>query len=275
MDHLYIESRDATRIHLARWSPDTEPRGDVLLCHGLAEHMGRYDHVATALTKAGWRAWGLELRGHGDSEGKRGHVNAWQEYVDDLAAAAAAVGGPHYLLGHSMGGTVVLDALRGTLPFPVRGVVLSNPMLGFAVEAPGWKIGLAGFLSRYLPRVSLGNELVPANLSRDPAVVESYAKDPRVFRTITPRWYTEALGAIQRIFEHAPRYDTPLLALTSTADRICDNTATVTFSTRYGGPTTRTCYGPLYHELFNEPEKERIFGDVVAWLDRSRSQEVA
>ena len=272
MDHLYIPSRDGTRLHLVRWTPEGESRGHVILCHGLAEHMGRYSHVAERLVKDGWQVSGIELRGHGDSEGKRGHVNRWSEYIDDLKAAAETVNGPHFLLGHSMGGAVILDALRTEWPWPLRGILLSNPALGFAVEAPAWKIKLAGFLSRVFPTLSLGNEIDTQYLSRDTTVVEAYRKDPRVFKTITPRWYTEALAAITRIMAYAPSYKLPAFFLTSTADHLCDHTATVAFIGRYGEMADHTCYGALYHELFNEPEKERILDDVCAWLAKHQTE---
>lgn len=266
MDHLYIQSRDGTRLHLVRWTPPGEPKGHVVLCHGLAEHMGRYTHVADRLVADGWQVSGIELRGHGDSEGRRGHVYRWAEYVEDLHAAVETVRGPCFLLGHSMGGAVILDALRADWSAQIRGVVLSNPALAFAVEAPAWKVALAGVLTRVLPTLALANEIETKYLSHDPKVVEAYEKDPRVYKTITPRWYTEALAAMARILDHAPHYDRPLLALTSTDDHLCDNTVTVAFMNRYGPKGTSICYGPLYHELFNEPEKERIFADILSWL---------
>jgi alpha-beta hydrolase superfamily lysophospholipase len=263
--HQTLESRDGTRLHLAVWAPEGYQR-TVVLTHGLAEHMGRYRHVAAALNAAGYRVLGLELRGHGDSEGKRGHVQTWSEYGDDLAAAVAFAGGPCFLMAHSMGGPVVLDRLLTPLPHPVLGVVLTNPLLGVRVEAPRIKLMAAGLLSRLLPRLSLSNELDPHHISRDPAVVKAYTEDPRVYSTITPRWYTEMRAACARVLAAQRLGGVPLLMVTSDADRICDPEASRRFATACGAD--QATYPPLFHEVLNEPEQQQVIADIIAWLAR-------
>ncbi|RME25575.1 MAG: alpha/beta hydrolase [Deltaproteobacteria bacterium] len=263
-----IRSADGTRLRLFQWTPP-EPAGrDVLLVHGLAEHADRYHHVAAALNAAGHRATLVELRGHGRSEGRRGHVRRWQDYVDDVVAAARFVRGEMFIVAHSMGGLVVLDGLRGG---PLRehavAVAVSNPLLGVAFDPPKVKEAAAGLLSRLLPWLSLSNELDVNLISRDKAVVAAYEADPLVFDTITPRWYTEMLGARKRVHAHAGRYDLPGLAMVGTGDGICDHRATVSLMERWGHPDHEVKrYEGLYHELFNEPEKERVLADLVAWL---------
>ncbi|MFH1466808.1 MAG: lysophospholipase [Pseudomonadota bacterium] len=261
--HETLTSRDGTRLHLAVWAPESYER-TVILTHGLAEHMGRYQHVAAALNTAGYRVLGLELRGHGDSEGKRGHVEAWSDYGDDLAAAVAFAGGPCFLLAHSMGGPVVLDRLQAPLPQKILGVVLTNPLLGVRVEAPKIKLWAAGLLSRLLPRISLSNELDPQMISRDPAVVKAYTEDPRVYSTITPRWYTEMRAACARILAAGSVGGVPLLMVTSDADRICDPEASRRFASACGAE--QLTYPPLFHEVLNEPEQAQVIADILAWL---------
>ncbi len=265
-EHRYLQSRDGTKLHAVITSASGEPRGQVVIVHGLAEHMGRYAHVAAALAEAGWRVIGLELRGHGDSEGKRGHVERWGSYAEDLALAMELADGPCVLLGHSMGGLVVLDALLDNPDAAVAGIVLTNPLLGVRVKAPAWKLALAGFLSRVLPRVSLDNELDTDKISRDKDVVEAYVADPKVYRGITPRWYVEMLAAMERVQTAAASYRTPLLMVTSDADGICDPPAAREFMTRYGSGGEEKRYDELYHEVLNEPEKEQVMGDILAWL---------
>lgn len=261
--HQTLRSRDGTRLHLAIWEPAT-PARTVILTHGLAEHMGRYAYVADALVAAGYRVLGVELRGHGDSEGKRGHVDRWADYGDDLEAAVAFAGGPCFLLAHSMGGLVVLDRLRAPLPHPVLGAVLTNPLLGVRVQAPRVKVAAAGLLSRLLPRLSLSNELDPRHISRDPAVVAAYTSDPRVYTTITPRWYTEMRAAIARVAPSGP--GVPLLVVTSDADRICNPESAHAFAAGCAPPADELRYPELYHEVLNEPEKDRVLADILAWM---------
>ena len=264
-----IESRDGTSLNLRVWKPEVRMRGRVLLVHGLAEHMGRYEHVARALNAAEFGVWGVELRGHGDSEGRPGHTERWRDYVDDVRAAAYAIGEPFYLVGHSMGGCVALDLVRGAPKPQVLGVALSNPLLGVAVEPPAWKTMAGRLMSNIWPTLSLANEIDPTWVSRDPNVVAAYQDDPKVFSVVSARWYTELVAAMERIHGHAGRYRSPLLLLVGTSDRLVDPDASQAFFGSYGGTDKdMLVYDGFYHELFNEPEKDRVFHDLITWLRR-------
>ena len=271
--HQNIASADGTQLHISTWEP-AEYRHTLLITHGLAEHMGRYQHVAEFFTAAGYRVVGLELRGHGDSEGKRGHVDAWARYGEDLAAALAHIGAPCVVLAHSMGGLVVLDHLR-SLPHTPTGVIATNPLLGVRVEAPAIKLALAGFLSRFLPWLSLSNELETSYISRDPEVVKAYEQDPRVYSTITPRWFTEMRDAMARVAQAAPEQKVPLLMVTSDADRICDPLAARKVANHWGGSSDQLTYPELYHEVLNEPEKDQVLAEILAWLQADDEQVTA
>ncbi len=264
MKYLTTRSDDGTELRLARWG---DAERDVLIVHGLAEHVDRYDHVAEALVAAGWRVTAVELRGHGKSGGKRGHVRYWHKYCEDVQAAAATVQRPFVLLGHSMGGLVTLSTLRQPITPAVRAVALSNPLLGVAVEGPKWKITLAKLLSRLLPALPLTNELDTKLISRDPEVVRKYENDPLVFSVITPRWYTEMTAALESVNQRAGSYTLPLRLMTSTADQICDPKAAQAFGRAYGGEVTAVSYEGLYHELFNELERERVIAELIEWLN--------
>jgi len=248
----------------------TNPVGEaVLIVHGLAEHAGRYAHVADALTRAGCDVWAMELRGHGESEGRRGHVDRWKQYVDDVRAVARRIGRPVFLLGHSMGALVCLEVLRsGQLP-DIMGLALSNPLLGVAVRAPWIKLKGAGLLSSVWPTLSLGNELDPRHISRDPEVVEAYEADPLVYDTITSRWYTEMRAAQGAVMGHSRRFAAPLLLLLGTGDKICDAETARAFFDAYGGADKDLAvFEGFYHELFNELEKDRVLAELILWLQR-------
>ncbi len=264
METIKIQSKDGTSLRLGRWGGGER---DLMLVHGLAEHAGRYGHVAEALAGRGWRVTLVELRGHGESEGRRGHVTAWQDYLDDFQAAYSQLGSKVAVVGHSMGGLVTLSALASPgAPAPL-GVAVSNPLLGMRVKAPVIKVKAARMLATLLPWLPLSNELDTSKVSRDPEVVAAYETDPLVFSTITPRWFREMNDAISRVVEFAPRATTPLHLLVSEGDVICDPVVARQVAEAWGGPTQVTEYGELYHELFNEPEKEKVLADLGDWLE--------
>jgi alpha-beta hydrolase superfamily lysophospholipase len=262
---LSARSDDGTPLRLARWGEDQER--DILLVHGLAEHAGRYGHVAEALVAAGWRVTLVELRGHGKSGGRRGHTRFWHRYVEDVQAAAGVVGRPFALVAHSMGGLVSLDTLREPIAPECRAVALTNPQLGLAFEPPAWKVTLGRLLKTVVPILPIPSELDTAAISRDPAVVRAYEADPLVFSTITPRWFAEMEAALERVSAAAGDYRLPLRMMIGTDDQICDPKAGIAFAERWGGDAVTAVYDGLYHELFNEPEKETILSELTAWLD--------
>lgn len=258
-----IQSADGTSLRIGR---SGEGERHALIVPGLAEHLGRYDHVVEALNGAGFAATVLELRGHGESGGKRGHVDRWTQYLDDVKAAAATIDGPITLIGHSMGGLVALDALINGLDNGVEALVLSDPNVAVAVDAPAIKVMGAKLLSRILPGLSLDNELDAALISRDTKVVDAYKADPLVYSTITPRWFTEMLKSQERVIAHATQYSVPLLMLLGEGDAICDWRASEALARNWGGEAKTIRYPEMYHEIFNELEKDRVISDMLAWL---------
>jgi alpha-beta hydrolase superfamily lysophospholipase len=236
------------------------------MIHGLAEHAGRYEHVGAALAAAGFTATLVELRGHGHSGGRRGHVARWSQYLDDIRAAAATLRPGWAMLAHSMGGLVSLDAVRDGVR-PSR-LALSAPLLGVAVKLPGWKVRAAGLFSRLVPALPMKNEVDPTALSRDAEIGKAYVVDPLVFDVATPRWYTEMLAAIARV--HAvDRWDVPMTMHVGSADRITDPVAASAFAAKNRIPVTT--HPDFRHELFNEIGKEQVIASVAAWLGEDAS----
>jgi lysophospholipase len=253
------------------WSPDDgPPAGRVLISHGYAEHGGRYRHVAERLTAAGLTVVVPDHRGHGRSGGRPVSVRRFDDYVDDLhrvALDAAAEGGeaPTVLLGHSMGGLIAaVYALRH--PSELRGLVLSAPaVVPGAVSAPAIAIGR--LLARVAPE--LGAMKLPLEkISRDPGVVAAYLADPLVHpRRVRARLGAEMLRAMDEVAAGLPRLTLPVLVMQGSADALVDPSAAAYVHNRVGSPDrTIHVYPGLYHEILNEPERERVLDDLVEWL---------
>lgn len=271
-----LRAADGVALHHHVWTPDA-PSAALLVSHGLGEHGGRYARLATELLPRGVATMAVDHRGHGRSEGPRGHADAFRRLTDDLErrrahfAASLPGGVPMFLLGHSLGGLVALRHLQEIEGAPYRGAILSAPLLGVAVEAPRWKTGAAGLLSRLLPRLAMGNEIDPALLSGDPAYVADYRSDPLVHDRITPRLYTEFLAAIPRVAAEADRLRLPLLFLVPGADRVCRSAETLRLARSLPGDVEVREYPGFAHESLNERQRDRAVADVAAWMDARRA----
>jgi alpha-beta hydrolase superfamily lysophospholipase len=270
MEALALRTAPDGVLHVVRHVP-AGARGIVFLCHGLGEHCGRYGHVIDALVAAGWGCYAFDLRGHGRSGGRRGHVLAWSDYVGDVEAvyAQAEADGhralPWIQLGHSMGGLVVVHAAARNAA-RLSGLVLCSPLLGVAVQVPVWKAALGRALSRWLPALSLANELDDTNISRDPEEVRLYREDPLVHDRVTARWFTEMTAALAAAHELAPSMRLPLLLMHGTADALTDPEGSRRFAAAWGGPVELHLLDGYVHELFNDTGRERPLSLLTEWL---------
>ncbi len=239
----------------------------VLLVHGLGEHSGRYEHVGDQLAAAGIDTYGFDNRGNGGSGGRRGHVDRWSQYHDDLgerlAAVRAASGGrPVALYGHSLGGLIVAGYCLSDRPKPDL-AVLSSP--GLDSTLPGWKKTLARVVGSVAPTLAIPNGVSGETLSRDSSVAEKLNRDPVAAKASTARFVAEALreqGWV-RALAHGG-LGVPTLVQHGEDDGLVPVGASAVFE---GAPlTTRRTFPGLRHELHNEPEGPEIVDWVIAWL---------
>ena len=259
-----------TGIHWRRIAPETRPRGVVLLSHGYAEHVDRYLPFMRHLAGRGVAVVGVDHRGHGRSEGPRGHARDFDEFVADLRVLADHAeawwpGSPRVLFGHSMGGVIgFLYLLRH--PTTVRAGALSGPAFRVFAPGPAWQLRLARALGRWFPRLPFKSGLDEAALSRDPAVGKAYVADPLVHRRATAGFIRAFGQAQERAFTGAPSLQVPVLILQGDADRLVDPAGAREMAARLPASGEVELLPGYYHELLNEPEPERA--RVVERLDR-------
>ena len=262
--------RTGDGLALSVWHyPSPAPRARVVLVHGYAEHVGRYPHVIEALTGAGYDCHALDLRGHGRSEGVRGHVLRFQDYLDDLDLFLAELPQdalPRFLVGHSLGG---LLSLRYVLDRPeaFAALALSSPYLHLATDVHFLKETMATAASHLAPTLLTKSPIAAKALSHDPVMVQAYIDDPLVFKTFNARWFFEARKAQEEILERAAEIRLPVLMMIGSADPIAEPERSRQVFARLGSlDKTLKVYDGFFHEIFNEVERERVIRDLVEWL---------
>jgi alpha-beta hydrolase superfamily lysophospholipase len=246
----------------------------VVLVHGLGEHVGRYAHVADALTADGWRVVGHDHRGHGRSAGARGRLARPDDLLQDLATVLDHVRGDDrlVLLGHSLGGLVagrfVAEGL-GPAPAPwhrpVDALVMTSPALDAGMSRA--QRGLLAVLGPVAPGLPVGNGLETKWISRDPAVVEAYKADPLVHDRVTPRLVRFLLDSGRLVLERSPSWVVPTLLLWAGADRIVDPKGSAAFAAAAPTDVVRSRQLPdCFHEILNEPEQVEVIDEIRTWL---------
>jgi alpha-beta hydrolase superfamily lysophospholipase len=269
--HGWLGSRvDAKRLFWQAWVPAGSTAGAVVVVHGAAEHGGRYAFVAEQLGSAGYATYALDHRGHGRSHGPRALIDRFDHLVEDLRLFVSRVAREHdgrrpFLLGHSLGGAVALTlAIRSGSD--VAGVAVSGPAV--ATEAVPFAVkAAAGVLSFVAPRLPV-LRIDASAISRDPEVVRAYEHDPL---NHTYRLPARTLAEVMRSMDRMPRVvgtlRTPLLLLHGSEDRLCPPAGSEMVHSLATSPDkTLKIYDGLYHEIFNEPERAQVIGDLVGWI---------
>jgi acylglycerol lipase len=264
-------ARDRLRLFRRSWLPE-RPTRVLALVHGFAEHSGRYEHVARWFAERGYAVHGYDHRGHGRSEGTRTHVERFDDYLDDLDRFLATVHAEHpdlpiFLVGHSMGGLIVAAFLADRRP-DVAAAVTSGAALELGPDVTGIRLRLSRWMRRLAPRIRMKSPLDPSGLSRDESVVHGYLEDPHVYRSLTASLGAELLRAIDETSRRAFEVQVPVLMLHGEADPMCPVSGSRAFheGLHIAGTRLQT-YPGLRHEIFNEPEQEKVFEDIAGWVD--------
>ena len=265
----FFNSADGTRLAYRSW-PLEKATVTFAVVHGLGEYSGRYERFAKGMAAHGMATYAVDLRGHGESSGQRGHVDSWAQWVDDAATFVAHVEsqahGEVLPLGHSFGGVVMLSTVRSGKLSRARRFVLSSPALKLKLKVPGWQAGLVKVMSRFAPTFSNNNEVDAATVSRIPEVVDAYRTDSLVHHKISARLFSEWQRAAAENLERAGDIKIPFLIVAGTADRLIDSDGSTQLHQRAPKMSELRLLEGRYHEPFNDLGSEEVFALIADWV---------
>ena len=267
----YLVGFDKTRLHLVSWIPKTSPRAIVLFIHNSGDHILRYDHWAHFFNAERIGFIGMDIRGHGKSDGKQGHGSLSQIHrdikvlIDYTSNSYPEV--PRILYGQGMGANLVMSyEMSDNSNF--HGLISTSPWLRL-IKPPSRMLQNAGKLSIKLASgISLSNRINSKYLSKNEYIVNIYNSDPLVHNKISAQLYCEILKTGVSLLQNRHRFNLPLLMMHGTHDNIASWRASAEFS-RY--TSRNTCFKPWeggYHELHNDFDKENVFAYIGNWIDQ-------
>lgn len=275
-----VESADGTKLNLRAWPCPSAPRASLAFVHGQGDHSGRYRLPATWFTERGFACLAVDLRGHGRSGGRRGHVVRFTDYLADVDALVEEARRrlpdvPLIVVGHSMGGLVVIRWAieRASLPAAVEGIVVSSPFFALSRGLPIWKRALLRMLSVVHPAFTQPTGIRVEHLTHDRSFVRETELDPLYGTPATARWFTETRKAQREAARRAGEISVPLLFVVSGEDRLVDPAAARRIHDAVtSAPREWHLYPGLRHEVFNELRREEVYADVMAWIDSRLSE---
>ena len=272
LDLRHSKARGSSRLYQQTWEPDGQTRAVVLLVHGLGEHSGRYAHVAEHLAERGFAIYTLDHYGHGKSDGHAGFVERFSVYLDGVGALLEKARDeqpevPFFLVGHSMGGLIAATYLLENQD-AFRACVLSGPALKTDQAPPALLLALVRLLSKLVPTLPM-IQLDASGVSRDPAVVEAYVNDPLVFHgRLSARLIAELSATMDDTLSRAGEIRIPVIFLHGEKDVLtAPSGSREMFNNVSSDDKTLKIYPGLFHEIFNEPEKDTVLSEMSAWLE--------
>eukprot|EP00744_Colponema_vietnamica_P015295 GILI01021444.1.p1 GENE.GILI01021444.1~~GILI01021444.1.p1 ORF type:complete len:320 (+),score=86.29 GILI01021444.1:52-960(+) len=269
----FFRNKQGLWIHSYKWLVPS-PKGVIFLCHGFSEHIGRYEHVANAFNAAGFSVLAIDHQGHGHSEGDRTFVSFFQDYIDDFCQFVQeetknfASSVPRFLLGHSMGGLIAIRVgLSNVIEW--KGVVLSAPgvMVDPNAASPAViKIGRA--ISKVFPKMGI-KPLDLNGLTTDMQMLEAIKNDPlRYDGKVLARWGTEFIAATEQLQANYGVVNFPFLCVHGDRDTICNVEGSRQLHSGASSTDKKLIVYPgMLHECFNEVGRDKVFADIIQWLD--------
>jgi alpha-beta hydrolase superfamily lysophospholipase len=267
-----FEGVGGLHLYYRAWECEQAVAG-LIVVHGLSDHSGRYADLGTRLASNRINVYAFDLRGHGVSEGRRGHAPRFDYFLQDVerfrreVESLTAGGMPLFILGHSMGGLITLRYIE-EYDVPLRGAILTSPWLATGPSIPKWKILGAGVLNKMLPSLPIDAGIDPEFISHDPVVVAQYREDPLVHRKITPRLFMEASAAMGLALHRSDRIRMPLLFLLAGDDQIVDTPRSESFARSLTVPdVTVRALPDYYHEVLNDFDRAQALREIRAWIN--------
>lgn len=266
-------AQDGTSIYWKGWTPDKAPKAVVHVIHGYAEHIDRYGNVVGELLPAEYAVFGTDHRGHGKSEGKRGHVKSFQEFIDDEKQFWHNIiqtkfpGIPYFVLGHSMGSLIAMNYVEQNA-VGMKGLILSGTGSLPGKDIPKILLTIIKILSKILPAVHVKSPLPPEFISRDMDVVKAYIEDPLVYNVITPRLAYEMNRYVVIGAQNSGKIKIPVLIQLGSRDTAFSGQREL-FEMIGSTDKTFKLYEGLKHEVYNElaADRAKVLADLKNWLD--------
>ena len=280
MEHKegFFQGARGLNLYYQSWYPQAEVRGVLNIVHGLGSHSSSYRNIVEHLIPKNYAIYAFDLRGNGRSPGQRGHISSWEVFRADLQAFLQLVETqspkcPQFILGHSLGGVVVLDYVMRfrVYPSPLFGVITLAPAVGKLGVSP-FKLTIGKILSRILPSFTLSTGFDLNTAARDEKVLADYAQDKLRHARGSARLATEYINTVNWINAHAADLQIPLLIIQGGADTVTLPQGSRQFFQKVTFPDKELLeYPEAYHEIHDDFGYEQVMADLESWLEQHLS----
>ena len=243
----------------------------ILLIHGLGEHSGRYLNLIQDFNDKNISVFTIDIRGHGKSEGKRGHSPFYEQLMSDIQYFIEHVTNKisnqkYFLYGHSMGGNLVINySLQKDEK--INGIIATSPCIKSAIKPPRIKLFIAKLFQKLIPSLTLNNEIDINGISRNLQVIEDYVNDPLNHDQLSVKLGLDIVSSGIYALENSQDIAVPMLVFHGKKDRLTSYNSSEKLVENSGSNIKFIGFKDAYHEIHNEPEKEELLRNIFDWIN--------
>ena len=266
-----LVSHDGTFLIGRFWKPKEQPSAAICIVHGIGEHSGRYDAWARLFCERGFAVYATDLRGHGLSEGKRGHIKRLHEFMDDIDVLVKRCKReqgrlPLFIYGHSMGGNLVLSFLLNKRQ-DFAGAIVTSPWLKLK-SPPGAALKKAGkIINNIWPRFTVSIGISSTQLTSDKSEQEACDHDELMHGRISLRLFYELDKSSRQISGKGSLFEIPFFFAHGGDDKITDPAATRQLAEGIGENAEFQKIKGALHEVHREPGAAELLENMVQWMN--------
>ena len=264
-----MQSPNGYQIFRHAWKVENA-QAKIIIVHGIAEHLGRYQHVADYFNQQNIDVYSFDFPGHGKSEGPRCNLNRYHDYLKVLEQNVEKVLEEDnlacFVLGHSMGGGLIFK-LAIQNKYNIRGWIMTAALLKVNEDISPLLQKMSGFISGFAPNLKTV-KLEKKHISRDPKVVDAYINDPLVYNGgVKARIGAELIKMSKEIQSEMESFRAPILILHGGDDQLTKTDESILLNEKASSlDKTLKIYPKLYHEILNEPEQAQVMDDMMEWI---------
>lgn len=267
MQAYEVETDEGLKLHVQKWNEINRPTHTLIIIHGLGEHQNRYQHVVEHFVKEGFQVYSFDQRGHGKSEGQKGHSPGIKSNLRDLELVIESISHENlFLYGHSFGGNVVANFLLRKDCASLRASVITGPWLRLYQEPSKFDVIMATIMNVIYPKFSQNNQLDSKNLSNIESVCIDYDNDPLVHNKITAGLFKSFYASGIYAIEYASSLSTPTLVIHGSDDFITSLVGSTEFAENAGELASIHIYEKTKHELHNDHVSPKMLSDISSWF---------
>lgn len=268
-------SFDGMKLSAYVWEPKEKPKAIINLVHGFGEYSERYDLWAMRFTEKGFMIHAVDYRGHGKSDGRRGHIHNFNDFLNDIDVLVNESKKlypdlPQLIYGHSLGGNIVTNyILKRKHNF--KGAIISSPWFKLSFDTPSITLFLSRILNKVYPKFTQKSNLDVKALTHNKKIIEAYITDPLVHEKISARMFFEIYNAGKWVLENVEKINLPILIQHGNDDNITSFKASKEFAIKANSINKKINYKEwdgLYHELHNELNNDEVFEYILNWIDQ-------